>query len=117
LKLSLNAIKDEKLNLEVFSKVCDAFGPVVPGSTSFLDNIQVTVSNRWFRPDLSQDEAKSYLHGQDGKQSTAAYFVIVIFVLTYLLQFRRWYFRREVLFKDGRAFHSDPSKRWKNPSN
>ena len=31
----------------------------------FLCIFKVTVCNRWFRPELSQNEAKNFLHGQE----------------------------------------------------
>mmetsp|Transcript_14802 Transcript_14802/g.23133 ORF Transcript_14802/g.23133 Transcript_14802/m.23133 type:complete len:673 (-) Transcript_14802:397-2415(-) len=64
-KIALNATREEMVTFESFAKVCDAFGRVKPNSYDFFDTIQVTVCNRWFRPELSQNEAKNFLHGQE----------------------------------------------------
>jgi len=72
LKLALNAIKSERVSLQRFASVVDAFGPCVPetnngggSATDFLRRVEETLKNRWFRPDLTQDEAKEFLFGQD----------------------------------------------------
>ena len=62
LKLALDAIKSEKVTLQKFGSVVDAFGPLGDG---FLENIQNTLSNKWFRPDLSQRGAQEFLSGQE----------------------------------------------------
>ena len=73
LKLALNAIKTEKVALGRFASVVDAFGPLVyPDAQGgrgtgldFLERVEETLKNRWFRPDLTQDEAKGFLLGQE----------------------------------------------------
>ena len=66
LKLALNAIQTEKVALGRFASVVDAFGPLNKGTgMEFLERVEETLKNRWFRPDLTQDEAKGFLLGQD----------------------------------------------------
>ena len=62
LKLALDAVQSEKVALQKFGSVVDAFGPLGDG---FLENIQNTLSNKWFRPDLSQRGAQEFLSGQE----------------------------------------------------
>jgi len=65
LKLALNAHKTEEVKLERFGSVADAFGPILERGTEFLDKIQLTLSNRWFRSDLTQEDARTFLLGQE----------------------------------------------------
>jgi serine/threonine protein kinase len=65
LKLALNAHKSEMVTLDRFGCVIDAFGPINGKPNEFLDRVQLTLSNRWFRSDLTQEDALSFLLGQD----------------------------------------------------
>ncbi len=68
LKTALNAQDNEMVSLDRFGCVIDAFGPVVVSDdqgSSFFSQIQETLSHRWFRSDLLQEDALTYLKGQE----------------------------------------------------